>query len=376
MNERDSSNGAPSAGSGATASGESGLGAQIAVRRDGFDLDVAIEVPAGHTVALLGPNGAGKSTIVNVIAGLAGTTNIEASITLNGRVLDDASARRRTPAASRRVGVVFQDHLLFDHLDVLDNVAFGPMCHGKPRRRARLVAHEWITTLGLDDLIHRRPKELSGGQAQRVAIARTLAADPEVLLFDEPLAALDVESKTELRRVLRRHLDGFAGPRLLITHDPTDAFVLADTIVVVEGGRVTQTGTPDDIRRHPRTAYVAALAGTNLFTGVAVDGAVRLDDHDVTLTVADTTLSGSVLATVSPAAISLHAVQPEGSQRNSWRSTIELIEPLGDTVRVTLDVPLPVSIDVTPSAVNALELSTGTEVWAAIKATEIHISPV
>lgn len=353
-----------------------GLHAHVVVRRDEFDLDVELSVTAGETLALLGPNGAGKSTIVDVIAGLADATVNTSTVRLNDRVLDDAATGVHTSAESRRVGVVFQDHLLFEHLDVAENVAFGPASRGLPRRRARAVAEEWLATLGVAELADRRPSELSGGQAQRVAIARTLAADPQILLFDEPLAALDVASRVELRRVLRRHLDAFAGPRLLITHDPTDAFVLADRVVVLEAGRIIQVGTPDEIRRHPRTSYVAALAGTNLFTGDASHGAVRLDDHDATLTVADTTVAGPVLTTVSPSAISLHAERPEGSQRNVWQSMIELVEPLGDTVRVTLGTPLPVSIDVTPKAVAALDLAAGTTVWAAIKATEIHVSPV
>lgn len=353
-----------------------GLDAHIVVQRAGFDLDVELLAPQGTTVALLGPNGAGKSTIVNAIAGLTDPTEVRSTIRLNGHLLDDAATGFSMPPEARRVGVVFQDHLLFEHLDVLDNIAFGPSSQGQRRRQASASADKWVAELGLADLAHRRPSELSGGQAQRVAIARTLAADPQVVLFDEPLAALDVASRIELRRVLRRHLDDFAGPRLLITHDPTDAFVLADILVVIEGGRVSQIGSPDEVRRHPRTPYVAALAGTNLFTGTTKDGAVRLHDHDVTLTVADTALNGEVLATASPTAISLHAAQPEGSQRNTWNSVIELIEPLGDTVRVTLGSPLPVSIDVTPNAVAALGLKAGTNVWAAIKATEIHISAV
>jgi molybdate transport system ATP-binding protein len=353
-----------------------GLRAHVVVRRDEFDLDVDLEVAAGETLALLGPNGAGKSTIVDVIAGLADGAVNRSTVRLNDRVLDDESTGVHTPAESRRVGVVFQDHLLFEHLDVVDNVAFGPANRGLSRRRARAVADGWLAALGISELAGRRPSELSGGQAQRVAIARTLAAEPEILLFDEPLAALDVASRVELRRVLRQHLDAFAGPRLLITHDPTDAFVLADRVVVLEAGRVIQVGTPDEIRRHPRTAYVAALAGTNLFTGEADGGTVRLDDHEATLTVADTTVVGPVLTTVSPTAISLHAERPEGSQRNVWQSAIDLIEPLGDTVRVTLGAPLPVSIDVTPGAVSSLGLAAGSTVWAAIKATEIHVRPV
>ncbi|MDX2380536.1 MAG: ATP-binding cassette domain-containing protein [Acidimicrobiia bacterium] len=339
-------------------------------RPSGFSIDVDLTVGAGTTVALLGPNGAGKTTLIET---LTGALPIDSGrIALGGRTLDSPTDDIFVPLEDRKVGVVFQDYLLFDHLDVLDNVAFG--IAGR-RRVAREAARSWIEVFDLEDFVDRRPRELSGGQAQRVALARTMATDPNLLLLDEPLAALDVESRSALRRTLQRHLVGFGGPRLLITHAPTDAFLLADRIDVLEHGRITQSGPPDEIRRRPATAYVAALAGTNLLIGANDRGTLSLRDHDLELTVADTHLAGEVLATIHPSAIALHAEQPHGSPRNSWRTTIAHVEPQGDVTRVTLGSPLDLSVDVTPAAVSSLGLGVGSEIWVAVKATEIEVSP-
>lgn len=353
-----------------------GLAVDIRLPRNGFEIDVAFEVAAGTTAALLGPNGAGKSSILATIAGLVELPAESAvRVSLAGRVLDDTATASSIPPEMRRVGTVFQEHRLFDHLDVLDNVAFGPRSTGARRRAARAAAREWLDLLGIAGLAARHPRELSGGEAQRVAIARTLAADPAALLLDEPLAALDVSTRSAVRRILREQLDAFAGPRLVVTHDPSDAFLLADRLFVLEGGRITQAGTPDEIRRTPATSYVAALTGTNLYVGVASDGSVLLDDHDHTFTIADHVLDGPTMVTVHPTAVSLHPDRPSGSQRNTWSSVVELLEPLGDIVRITLGDPVPMAVDVTPDAVAALGLERGTPVWAAVKATEITASP-
>lgn len=344
-----------------------------AQRGSGFDLDVDVDIEPGTTVALLGPNGAGKSTTVELLAGLL---PLDAGrIELAGRVLDDPSAGVFVPPEHRRIGVVFQQYLLFDHLTVLDNVAFGPMSRGEGRRAARTAARPWLAAMQLDEFADRRPRELSGGQAQRVAMARALASGPDLLLLDEPLAALDVATKSDLRRILATHLRSFDGPRLIITHDPTDAFLLADRIQIVENGRVTQTGTPADIRRRPATAYVAALAGTNLMTGTNTAGTLLLDGRTRTLQTSDTATSGPVLVTVHPTAIALHNEQPHGSPRNSWATSVATVEPLGDTTRVTLAEPLPLGVDVTPAAVAALGIEPGAQLWASVKATEVMVTP-
>ena len=350
-----------------------GLDASIRLTRGEFDLDIDLSIAPGSTTALLGPNGSGKSTTVAALAGILAID--EGHIRLDGTVFDDPGDGTFVAPERRRVGVVFQRYLLFEHLDVTDNVAFGPASGGMRRRAARAVAHRWLTELDLTDMADRRPSQLSGGQAQRVALARALAADPRLLLLDEPLAALDIATRARLRRTLRTHLADYPGPRLLITHDPTDAFLLADRVHIIEHGRITQSGSPDEIRRSPTTPYVAALAGLNLLVGTNTAGAVELRDHPLTLHAADTQSTGEVLVTIAPNAVALHLEQPHGSPRNTWRTTVASVEPLGETTRVTLGGPAPLGVDVTPGAATALGLVPGREVWAAVKATEITVNP-
>lgn len=343
-----------------------GLEARLVVDQDsGFHLDIALSIAPRTTVALLGPNGAGKSTTVSALAGLSRLDG--GRIVLDGRVLDDPERGVFVEPESRRIGVVFQDYLLFPHMNVTQNIAFGA-----GRASARRVG-EWIEKLDLDNVALRKPRELSGGQAQRVALARALITEPDLLLLDEPLAALDVTTRTRLRRTLRGHLDAFEGPRLFITHDPSEAFLLADEIYIIEDGAISQQGTADDIRLRPRTNYVADLAGSNLFAGEASRGVVSLGSHE--LHIADTDVNGPVLATVHPRAVSLHTLRPEGSPRNTWETSIVLVETLGDRVRLKLGDPLPLTVEVTSDAVHALRLAAGSAVWVSIKATEIGVEP-
>lgn len=347
-----------------------GLEATLVVHRSpSFDLDVRLSIPTGRTAALLGPNGAGKSTAVSALAGIL---PLDAGrIEVGGVVLDDPLAGIFVPPERRRVGVVFQDGLLFPHLSVLDNVAFGPRSQGVSFRRAHERAREWLDRLDLTALGGRRPGELSGGQAQRVALARTLATAPRLLLLDEPLGALDVTTRSRIRRVLSEHLRTFDGPRLLITHDPAEAFLLADEIYVIEDGRVTQSGTADDIRLRPRTPYGADLAGSGFFRGTARNGEVEIDGH--VLHIADPVISGPVLVTLRPAAFSVHRSRPEGSFRNIWSTRVERVEALGHRVRLLTGPPFPVTVEVTGEARAELALVRGTEIWVAVKATEIGV---
>lgn len=347
-----------------------GLDAHLqVVVTDSFRLDIRLAIPPGKTIALLGPNGAGKSTAVAALAGLRPIDG--GRIELAGAVLDDPETAVFVPPEERNLGVVFQDYLLFPNLSVLENVAFGLRSRGVSRDEARTRSEVWIERLGLAGLGDRKPTELSGGQAQRVALARALATEPDLLLLDEPLAALDVTTRAELRRTLAEHLRTFPGPRLLITHDPTEAFLLADEIHVIEDGAITQSGTADDIRLRPRTAYVADLVGSNLFAGIATDGRVETDGHH--LHVADTEAAGDVLITVRPTAVSVHLHEPDGSPRNTWPTTIDLIEPLGERTRLRTGGPLQLVVEITTEATRALGLNEGTEVWVAVKATEIGL---
>src|SRR5262245_16350226 len=208
------------------------LAAHVRIELDGFTLDVELAIAPGQTVAVVGPNGAGKTTLLRALAGLRGLS--AGRIELDGTVYDDPDARIYVPPEARPVGVMFQDNLLFPHLTALENVAFGLRARGLSRREARQRAADWLQRVGLDGRTRARPRELSGGQAQRVALARALASDPAMLLLDEPLAALDATTRNEVRRDLRRHLTTFRGVRVLITHDPIDAAVLADHMVVLD----------------------------------------------------------------------------------------------------------------------------------------------
>jgi len=347
-----------------------GLEVDLAVRRsDVFELTLNLGIPAGETVALLGPNGAGKSTAVAAIAGLLPIDS--GRIALYGTVLDDPAADVFVPADERSVGVVFQDYLLFPHLSVLDNVAFGLRTRRISREKATVRARTWLERLGLGELERRKPGDLSGGQAQRVALARALVTEPALLLLDEPLAALDVTTRTELRHTLAEHLGAFAGPRLLITHDPTEAFLLADDIHVIEDGTVSQNGTADDIRLRPRTQYAADLAGSNLISGTATAG--RVDTGAQTMHIADDQVSGPVLLTIHPTAISIHPTRPGGSPRNNWPTTVERVELLGTRVRLRTGPPLPLTLELTEAARSEMALTTGSSVWVAVKATEIGV---
>ncbi|MFB9464290.1 ABC transporter ATP-binding protein [Streptomyces cinereospinus] len=342
---------------------EGGLDAHLVVDRGTFRLDVALAVAPGDVVALLGPNGAGKTTALRALAGLVPLS--DGHLRLDGAELD------RTPPESRPVGVVFQDYLLFPHLTALDNVAFGPRCHGATKAEARAQAAVWLDRMGLAAHSGARPRKLSGGQAQRVALARALATHPRLLLLDEPLAALDARTRLETRAQLRRHLADFEAVAVLVTHDPLDAMVLADRLVVVEHGEVVQEGTPADIARHPRTDYIARLVGLNLYRGQAEGHTVRLDAGPAITTTED--LTGPVFVAFPPSAVTLYRDRPTGaSARNLWQCEVAGLETHGDQIRADLTGELPLAADLTTVAAAELDLHPGAGVWASVKATQTH----
>jgi molybdate transport system ATP-binding protein len=347
-----------------------GLVADFGIDREGgFALNVSLDIGPGRTIALLGPNGAGKSTVVAAIAGLIAVDR--GSIALDGTMLDDRRADVFVASEERGVGVMFQDHLLFAHMSVADNIAFGLRSRGMSVGDAGSVASDWCNQLDLSELERRSVRDLSGGQAQRVALARALATNPSILLLDEPLAALDVTTKAKARKVLGEHLDAFSGPKLLITHDPGEAFLLADEVHVIEDGKITQVGSAEEITRSPRTEYAADLAGTNLLRGEVAGGVVVVGTH--VMQVADSPSDGPTLLTIHPRAVSLHRQRPEGSARNAWQTTVSHIEIMADRCRVSVDVPVPLTSEVTTESVGALGLEIGSTIWVSVKATEIGV---
>ena len=345
--------------------------ARIELRIGSLDIDVAVDAADGETVALLGPNGAGKTTILRAIAGLLAIDR--GRIQIDGLVLDDPAADVFVPTADRPIGVVFQDYLLFPRMSALDNVAFGLRARGMDKPTARAAAAGWLDRFGLAGHAANRPRALSGGQSQRVALARALATSPRLLLLDEPLAALDAGTRVQVRTSLRRYLATFGGARILVTHDPVDAMVLADRVIVVEDGRVTQHGTVTEVARHPRSRYVAELVGVNLLHGSAAGPhLVRLESGSE-LVVADPLPGDEVVVAVRPQAVAVYREKPDGSPRNVWPATVSDIEVDRDRVRVQLDGPVPLVAEVTPGALAELELAPGRAVWAAVKAVELTV---
>jgi molybdate transport system ATP-binding protein len=207
-----------------------------------------------------------------------------------------------------------------------------------------------------------------------VALARALAARPRLLLLDEPLAALDAGTRLVLRTDLRRHLTSYGGPTVLVTHDAVEAMVLTDHLVVLEGGRIVQSGRPAEVARRPRTDYVARLLGLNLYRGTARGTTVTLPDGSLTLA---SPAAGEVHVALRPSAVMLHRTRPEhASARNVWAGRVAGVEAVGDRVRVAVGGRPDVLADVTTDAVAELDLAAGAEIWVSVKATELSVYPV
>ena len=353
------------------------LSVDVAARRGAFEVRAAFEAEAGETVALLGPNGSGKSTLVLAIAGLLPPA--EGTIALDGMVLDDEGGH--VPPERRPIGVVFQDLLLFPHLSAVENVAFGLRARGTDAADARNLARRALERLGLGDRAEARPRDLSGGEAQRVALARALIGEPALLLLDEPLSALDVGARVEVRELVREQLRRFPGVRVVVTHDPVEASALADRLIVLEDGRVTQIGSPDEIRTAPRSRYAADFVGVNAFHGRLErlkDGAGRLatgGGAEVVVPWPEHFPGGNVIALLRPGDVTLSLEVPRGSARNVFDGPVTWVAIEGERARVRLASVPPLVAEVTLGSVERLGLREGVRVWASFKAMEVRVLP-
>lgn len=348
------------------------LDACVGVQLGSLDLHAELATEQGETLALLGPNGAGKSTVLRALAGLVAIER--GHITIDDTCVDDPERGVFVEPERRPIGMVFQDYLLFDHLSVLENVAFGLRARRTPKADARRTARELLERVGLGEFASLRPRALSGGQAQRVALARALATAPRLLLLDEPLAALDAGTRATVRRDLRRHLASFDGTRILVTHDPIDAFALADRVAILEAGRIVQTGTLDGVTAHPRSRYVADLVGVNLVHG-DVAGGVLVTAAGAHVVIADAR-PGPSFAIIRPHSILLTGDAPTTSSvRNVWPGTVADVDRLGDRVRVRVEGVLPLTAEITAGALESLGLRAGDPIHAAVKATDIEVYP-
>lgn len=339
------------------------------------DVDVDFSAAAGEVVAMLGANGAGKSTALHVIAGLLRPDT--GAVRLGTRVLTDAATGVFVPTYARRVGMLLQDPLLFPHLSVAANVAFGPRSRGAGKRAARNVASHWLTHVDAAELADRSPRQLSGGQAQRVAIARALAAEPDVLLLDEPLAGLDVAASTAIRPLLRPVLAQGGRSAILVTHDLLDVLALADRVVVMESGRIVEDGPPARVLTAPTSRFAARIAGVNLVAGtVGDDGALRSAEGTRWFGSGGDAASGrSAVAVFRPAAVAVYREAPHGSPRNAVAVTIAELDARGLGVRVRAAGAPGLAADITAEAAAELRLAPGERVYFAVKAHEVAIHP-
>lgn len=353
----------------------SGVQARIVLAQRGIDLDVS--VADGEVVAVLGPNGAGKSTLLQAIAGLVRPDS--GHVRIGDDVVTDVQADAFVPAHRRGVALLAQRPLLFPHLDAAANVAYAPRCRGLSRRAARERARHWLAAVDAEPLAERRPAQLSGGQAQRIALARALAAEPRVLLLDEPFAALDVGAAAALRRTVRAQLRLHARTALIVTHDILDALALADTAVVIDGGHVVEQGPVRSVLTAPRSDFAAGIAGMNLVSGVAGAGALRTPWGLELAGAGEVEPGSAAVALFSPAAVAVHTESPRASPRNVIPTTIVDVVLRGHAVRIRgADLPdgsPGLAADITPAAVMDLGLEPGREVFFVVKAQEVGLHP-
>ena len=338
---------------------------------------VDAELRPGLVTAVVGHNGAGKSTLAQVIAG---TLRLDqGSARIGERIVDDDATF--VPARRRGVAMVSQAPRIFTHMSVLANVAFPLRVRGVGRAQAREAALEQLRTVGIDDLAHKRASDLSGGQAARAAIARALVFRPEVLILDEPTAALDVEATTQVSSVLRQRLTGAGITTLLVSHDIAEVLALASHMIVMGDGRVVEEGEPARVLASPSSVFAARLAGLNIVAGPIVTrpGMVGVSVGEAELWAADlsgfdSADAGRVALTFPPEAVALSREEAHASPRSVLPGVASGIDVDGSlvSVRVALAQGVSVTSRVTASAWADLGLGVGDRLWASVKATQVR----
>lgn len=353
--------------------GPAGLRARMGVRRGSLDLQVDLRADSGEVVAVLGPNGAGKSSLLRALAGLLPLDT--GRVGVGPLVLEDAASGVRLAPPERGVGLVPQGAVLFPHLTTLGNVAFSLRVRGRRRADAESTALQWLRRLGVAELADRRPAALSGGQTARVALARALAGDPRLVLLDEPLAALDVTTRSQVRALLRARLPATGAASLLVTHDPLDALTVADRLVVLEGGRVRQDSAPAEVVAAPATPWVAALVGTNLWVGDAQGSDLRLAaGGELPLPVR---VVGPHRVTLAPAEVALRPLTADAAPAGaaSWEGTVVAIELLAGRARVQVAGPPDVTAELPAQDLAAHRWAAGARVHVEVRVRDLVVTP-
>ncbi len=340
-----------------------------------FELDLELSVASGVTV-LLGPNGAGKSSLLQLLAGLRRPK--AGQVLLGKEHLFDDEKKRDLPPEKRRIGMVFQDLALFPHLDVSGNIGFGLKLRGIGRGERQTRIGQLLEKLGIEHLANRSVTTLSGGEKQKVALARTLATDPQLLLLDEPTSALDPSARGEIRRWLHSILTELRIPSLLVTHDAEEVAYFRKRVAVMEQGKIIQHGSFHQLLREPASEFIARFVGVNYILGEVQDQngklGFRSQGGSAFLAPFEKVVPGPGILTVYPWDIALYHSLPEGSPRNHLHGEVLDVVVLGDRVRITLEEKDKLVAEISTRGYQALgEPQPGERLWAVFKAREARI---
>jgi molybdate transport system ATP-binding protein len=343
-----------------------------------FNLDIAFTAAPGVTI-VFGESGSGKTTLLRCVAGLASPD--QGRIAIGDRVLYDAQARIDVGPARRRAGLVFQHLALFPHLTVDENIAYGLSRLPAAERRAR--THAIAASFGIAHVLTHRPAAISGGERQRVSVARALVLNPDVLLLDEPLSALDHATQSRIIADLRAWNEARRIPILYVTHAQREAFALGERVLLLREGSIVADGTPAEVLHAPSRDSVAQLAGfENLLDAVVVEQrrdagvmVTRLTGADVHF---ETPLTSAAVGdririAIRAGDILVATEHPRAlSARNVMAGTIGAVAREGAIVRLAVGIGIPIEVHVTPTAADALDLRSGRAVWLVIKTHSCH----
>lgn len=325
---------------------------------------LSLEVAEGEYFVLLGLSGAGKTVIMEAIAGMISVDS--GSVWLKGEEITHA------PIGTRRVGLLFQDYAVFPHMSVFANIAYPLKAAGWRRHNIQRRVNELANEAGIGHLLHRRPATLSGGELQRVALCRTLAHDPEILLLDEPLASLDASFKDEFRTILR-NINRNGKTILHITHDFDEAISLAHHIAVIENGELLQTGTPEEIFSLPANQFIAKLSGVRNFYAATSDGkGIVVIENKISLRCSEDAMAGKGYLMIRPEEVVVSHTPLDSSMTNSLKGSVvnHHYSPLGYVVE--MDAGFRIAALITPESYERLGIRTGQHVYISFKASALH----
>ncbi|RZN16248.1 MAG: ATP-binding cassette domain-containing protein [Methanosarcinales archaeon] len=332
-----------------------------------FLQDVSLRINDGEYFVILGPTGAGKTILLETIAGIYCPNG--------GRIFLNNVEITNIPPKERNIGMVYQDYTLFPFLTVEENIGFGPKIEKVAKTKIKHDVDELADMMSVSHLLHRYPNTLSGGEQQRVAVARALIMKPDVLLLDEPLSALDPQTTKKLRTKLRNIQSITKTTIIHVTHSFEEAFLLGNRMAVMCSGKIIQVGSPNEVFRKPNSRFVADFLGvSNLFQGESLleDSIARINVNGITITSA-TLAHGHVHASIRPEDIFISTKQIVSSARNSFKGEIKSIVDEGMIARIVVDVGIPFVVVVTKQSFDDMKLKEGMLVCITFKASSVHV---